>query len=291
MCKMLTMDEHFRSKLKKLQTLLPEGLLAPTSWLEARGYSRSLLAGYTKRGWLESPARGVYRRKGSSLNWKHVVATLQQQVVGEREPLIHVGGLTALQHRGKAHYVPLGKNQSVLLYGPHSLPGWVKAVPLGEKFVMRPDAMLASLRVWRAADGHLVDEKGRALNEDALAERGLMEVALGRDEWKLVYATEERAMLELVNDVPRAETLDHADLIMQGLAGLRPPRVTRLLTACTSVKAKRLFLALAERHQHAWLSHLEWSAFNWGSGKRSLFAGESMHPKYQISWPKFDDGV
>ena len=285
------MDEHFKSKLNSLQKLLPEGLLAPTSWLEARGYSRSLLAGYVKRGWLESPARGVYRRPGSSLDWKHVVATLQQQVAQEREPLVHVGGKTALQHRGKAHYVPLGKSQPVLLYGPGSLPAWVKAVQLNERFVMRPDAMFASLRVWRDATGHLLDEKGNALNDDALAERGLMEVPQGRDEWKLVYATEERAMLEMVNDIPRAETLDHADLVMQGLAGLRPARVTRLLAACASVKAKRLFLALAERHKHAWLSRLEWSAFNWGSGKRSLFAGEPMHPKYQISWPKFDERV
>jgi len=284
------MDEHSKSKLNSLQKLLPEGLLAPTSWLEARGYSRSLLAGYVKRGWLESPARGVYRRPGSSLDWKHVVATLQRQVV-EREPLVHVGGLTALQHRGKAHYVPLGRNQPVLLFGPHSLPGWVKAVPLAEKFVMRPDAMFASLRVWREPGGALADEKGNTLSEDALADRGLTEVALGRDEWKLVYATEERAMLEMVSDVPGRETLDHADLVMQGMAGLRPARVTRLLAACTSVKTKRLFLALAERHQHAWVSRLEWSAFNWGSGKRRLFAGEPMHPKYQISWPKFDERV
>lgn len=287
---MLTMVEHFKSKLNTLQTLLPEGLLAPTSWLEARGYSRSLLAGYVKRGWLESPARGVYRRPGSSLDWKHVVATLQQQVV-EREPLVHVGGLTAFQHRGKAHYVPLGKNQRVLLYGQGSLPAWVKAVPLPEQFVARPDAMFASLRVWREPGGGLVDDKGNALSEDALAERGLMEVALGRDEWKLVYAMDERAMLEMVNEVPQTETLDHADLLMQGRVSLRPAVVTRLLAACTSVKAKRLFLALAERHEHAWLKYLEWSAFDWGSGKRSLFAGEPMHPKYQISWPKFDDRV
>ena len=288
---MLTMGEHFKSKLNSLQKLLPEGLLAPTSWLEARGYSRSLLAGYTKRGWLESPARGVYRRPGSSLDWKHVVATLQQQVVGERAPLVHVGGLTALEHRGMAHYVRLGKRRPVLLYGAATLPAWVNGMPLDEQFVSRPDTMFASLRVWRAADGRLVDEIGGALNEDALAERGLMEVASGRDEWKLVYATEERAMLEMLGEVPGRETLDHADLVMQGRVGFRPARVTRLLAACTSVKTKRLFLALAERHQHAWLSRLEWSAFNWGSGKRRLFAGEPMHPKYQISWPKFDDRV
>lgn len=287
---MIIMVEHLKSKLNVLQKLLPEGLLAPTSWLEARGYSRSLLAGYVKRGWLESPARGVYRRPGSSLEWKHVVATLQHQVL-TREPLLHVGGLTALQHRGKAHYVPLGKERRVLLYGSAPLPAWVKAVNLNERFVMRPDAMFASIRVWRSNTGHLVDASGIRLEGDALGDRGLMEVPSGRDEWRLVYATEERAMLEMVNEVPRLETLDHADLVMQGMVNLRPERVSRLLAACRSVKAKRLFLALAERHKHAWVSYLQWDAFSWGSGKRSLFAGEPMHPKYQISWPKFDDRV
>ena len=288
---MLSMVEHFQSKLNVLQKLLPEGLLAPTAWLEARGYSRSLLAGYVKRGWLESPARGVYRRPGSSLDWKHVVATLQQQVVKDRQPLVHVGGLTALEHRGMAHYGRMGKHKPVLLYGPPGLPGWVRKVPLDERFVMRPDAMFDSIRVWRDRQGRLVDEKGAVLDERALAERGLMEVPYGRDEWRLLYASEERAMLEMVNDVPARETLDRADLVMQGLVGLRPDRVSRLLAACNSVKAKRLFLALAERHGHAWLKHLDWSAFHWGSGKRSLFAGAPMHPKYQISWPKFDDRV
>lgn len=288
---MLIMSEHFQSKLNALQTLLPEGLLAPTSWLEVRGYSRSLLAGYVKRGWLESPARGVYRRPGSSLDWKHVVATLQQQVVEEREPLLHIGGLTALEDRGVAHYARLGERRPVLLYGPTMLPAWARTIAVPERFVVRSDAMFASLRVWRAPDARLSDQTGAPLGERELGNRGLELLDFTRDEWKLVYATEERAMLEMLGDVPASVTLDHADLLMQGRVNLRPARVTRLLAACTSVKAKRLFLALAERHHHAWLKHLDWSAFNWGSGKRRLFPGEPMHPKYQISWPRFDDRV
>lgn len=283
------MGEQFRPRLNQLPQLIPEGLLAPTSWLEAHGYSRSQLAGYVARGWLESPARGVYRRPGSSLDWKHVVATLQQQVAEEMEPLVHVGGLSALEHRGMTHYARLGKGESVYLYGPTSLPAWAKAVRLDIKFLMRSDAMFASLRAWRTARGKWVDQAGASLDERALADRGLELLDFGRDEWKLVYSTEERAMFEMLAEVPARETLDHADLLMQSRVNLRPARVTRLLAACSSVKTKRLFLALAERHQHAWLKRLDWSAFNWGSGKRSLFPGAPMHPKYLISWPGFDD--
>lgn len=286
---MLTMHDQLQPNLNALQRLLPEGLLAPTSWLEARGYSRSQLAGYVKRGWLKSPAWGVYRRPGPSLDWRHVVATLQQQIVEDMEPLLHVGGLTALEHRGMAHYARLGDGGAVLLCGPTGLPAWTRKTPLKVKFMVRSDAMFASLRVWRTQRGDFADQAGAPLNEQALADRGLEFIDFGRDEWRLVYATEERAMLEVLVDVPARTTLDHADLLMQSRVNLRPARVTRLLAACASVKAKRLFLALAERHGHAWLKRLDWTAFNWGSGKRALFPGAPMHPKYQISWPRFED--
>lgn len=288
---MLNMVEHKKYKLNSLQILLPEGLLAPTSWLEARGYSRSLLSAYVARGWLESPARGVYRRPGPSLMWQHVVATLQQQIVHEREPLLHVGGLTALQHRGFGHYVPLGRGQTVWLYGPAALPAWVKAASVEEKFVVRSDATFASIRVWRDQQGRFADALGAPLGTDALAERGLIRHPWGREEWSLVYSSEERAILEMLQDVHARESLDHCDQIMQGLGGLRPKRVSALLAVCKSVKTKRFFLALAERHDHAWLKRLDWNTFDWGAGKRSVFAGGRMHPKYQISLPEFDDRV
>ena len=74
--KLQTMGEHKSSKINRLQDLLDEGLLAPTSWLEEQGYSRALLSRYVESGWLSSPARGVYRRPGPPLKWQHVVVSL-----------------------------------------------------------------------------------------------------------------------------------------------------------------------------------------------------------------------
>lgn len=73
---------------------------------------------------------------------------------------------------------------------------------------------------------------------------------------------------------------------MQGLAGLRPDPVGRLLQRCRSVKAKRLFLALAERHQHAWLARVPLDGVDLGTGKRVLAPGGRLHPKYLITLPE-----
>lgn len=58
-----------------------------------------------------------------------------------------------------------------------------------------------------------------------------------------------------------------------------------LLQACRSVKDKRLFLVLAERHQRAWLSRLDMAKVDLGTGKRMLVPGGKLHPKYRITLP------
>lgn len=77
-----------------------------------------------------------------------------------------------------------------------------------------------------------------------------------------------------------------ADTVMQGLSGLRPELVSRLLRRCRSVKAKRLFLALAERHQHAWPARVSLEGVDLGSGKRALAPGGRLNRKYQITLPE-----
>ena len=72
---------------------------------------------------------------------------------------------------------------------------------------------------------------------------------------------------------------------MQAMTTLRPQRVGLLLRHCRSIKAKRLFLALAERHRHAWLSHVSLEGVDLGRGKRALVPGGRLHPSYQITLP------
>lgn len=275
------MSEHKSGKLNLLHDLLEEGLLAPTWWLEEHGYSRALIAKYVESGWLVSPARGVYRRPGPPLKWQHVVASLQL-LAG---CYLHVGGRTALVHHGMGHYVRMSGPETIYLYGPEVLPAWVNRLGLEERFVVRNDAIFYTLRARLDEQGTYVDFQGKPLTPDRYSEFGLQQTAWGPWEWWLLYSSNERAIFEVLQDVPAKESVYEADVLMQGLVNLRPNRVTALLKACASVKVKRLFLVLAERHQHQWLKHLDLNDVDLGKGKRMLVPGGKLHPRYQITLP------
>lgn len=275
------MGEQKSTKINLLQDLLEEGLLAPTGWLEEQGYSRALISRYVDSGWLVSPARGVYRRPGPSLKWQNVVASLQL-LAGS---YLHVGGRTALVQRGLGHYIRMSGPETIYLYGPEVLPAWVNKLGLQERFAVRNDAMFGSLRARRNELGALVDFHDVPLQSKQLGDFGLQEMTWGAWDWRLLYSTDERAMFELLQDVPARESIYEADVLMQGLVNVRPARVMSLLLACGSVKVKRLFLALAERHQHQWLAHLDLSKVDLGKGKRMLAPGGKLHPKYLITLP------
>ncbi|MGR7919650.1 type IV toxin-antitoxin system AbiEi family antitoxin domain-containing protein [Zobellella denitrificans] len=81
-------------------------------------------------------------------------------------------------------------------------------------------------------------------------------------------------------------SFEHADQLMQGLHNLSPRKLDALLKACCSIKAKRLFLWLAGRHQHAWLKHLTPENYALGTGKRLLAKGGKLEPIWQITVPK-----
>ncbi len=97
-------------------------------------------------------------------------------------------------------------------------------------------------------------------------------------------STLERAILELLDEVPQRETFHQADVLMEGLRNLSPRRLQKLLGDCRSVKVKRLFLWFAERHNHAWLEGCRSPRHRPGRGKRMLVRGE-LDPKYNITVP------
>ncbi|WP_338149346.1 AbiEi antitoxin N-terminal domain-containing protein [Aureimonas altamirensis] len=71
------MSEQSEGKLKQLERLPPEGLLVDSARLYARDYYTSLLSKYVASGWLEQPARRVYRRPCGQLSWEKLVISLQ----------------------------------------------------------------------------------------------------------------------------------------------------------------------------------------------------------------------
>lgn len=259
-----------KHKLNQLLAELADGWLVTPRWLQARGCSRSLVGQYVQQGWLASPARGVFCRRDSRLSWQGVVFSLQHL---QAMPL-HVGGRHALTLHGMDHYLRLGP-APVTLSGPARLPAWTNRLKLEQPFTVRPDAKLGL----PALSPALLHDR------DALRAAGLETLPGDRPSCPVVVSMPERAILELLLDTPERASIAEADAVLQGMAGLRPALLSRLLRDCRSIKVKRLFLALAERHGHAWFTHLDLENVDLGRGKRMITRGGRLHPKYQITLP------
>ena len=90
--------------------------------------------------------------------------------------------------------------------------------------------------------------------------------------------------------MPNEQSADEAVLLMEGLGNLRPRLVEKLLQSCQSVKAKRLFLALAERCGHSWMKRLAVENVDLGKGKRSVVRGGVLDQKYLVTLPRVSGG-
>src|SRR3546814_15120469 len=93
--------------------------------LEAHGYSSAPRSQYVRAGWLESPARRVYRRSRAPLTWPQVVISLQTVL----DLPLTVGGRTALEQLGYAHYLS-AEMRAVHLYGPKRPPTWLDSLTI-----------------------------------------------------------------------------------------------------------------------------------------------------------------
>jgi hypothetical protein len=269
---MSTMGIQTISKLNQLQRTLPEGLPVDSHWLQQQGYSRQLISKYVRSGWLEAPTRGVYRRHTTLQleSWEPVIISMQKLL----DLPISVGGRTALELHGIVHYLTMTDRAEVYLFGPKSaLPAWATRLPLRQSLIYHSTQLFASktdlsARAESHAWAHFADYKW------------------GNLEWSLQISTPERAVLELLNEIPSHETFHQVDVLMEGLSGLRPRYLNNLLQDCTNVKVKRLFMWFAERHNHAWFKEIESGRIDLGAGKRMVVRGGKLDTKYLITVPE-----
>ncbi len=260
-------------RLKFLLDKVPPGFLVDTAWLKKKGgIDPKSIHEYVERGWLERVVRGVYRRpfpaevhKPADTDWYTPLLSLQW--IMDRK--IHLGGESALDLAGYSHYLMLGDRPRVYLYG--DAPSWLKRLPVKTKFIIR------NLTLFGNDPVGITDE---ALN----IQSDMQMVDVWR--WPLKTSSPERAIMEALDEVSLNDPgLDNLGKIFEGLTFLRPKLLTQLLKACRSVKVRRLFFVLADRHQHAWRKHIDTSSIDFGSGPRALIKGGKLHPTYRIYVP------
>ncbi len=250
-----------KEQSEMLERWLPHGLIASKKWLLEQGFSRHTLDNYVKSGQLVAVTSGVYSKANVLLTWQGVVCSLQRMMA---VPVL-VGGATALELLGVGHYLSVSGNKTVHLYSQAKAPSWLNRLPLAVEFI------------WHSSMGWGA--------ESAAHEQQVVTHLWREDLPALLLSATERAYLELLAEVPDKVSFEHADEIMQGLTSLSPRRLQWLLEYCQSVKVKRLFFWLAERHGYGWFNKLNPERVNFGAGKRMLCKGGRLDAKYQITVP------
>jgi len=259
--------------------------MVDAAWLEQQGYSKPLRAKYVKSGWLQRVARGLYQRPigrltfarpSDGVEWQRVVVSLQDLL----RQNIHVGGRSALELAGLSHYLPADGMREVHLFSVDPFPTWLSAVRVNTKWVTHHTIRLFGMEGRRLVEGQQVF-CGPVTTASFTFQHW------GHAGWPIKISTPERAALELVDQLPVYETFEQVDAMFQGLTTLSPRRLQHLLEGCLSIKAKRLFLFFADRHNHAWFKQLDQSLINLGSGKRVIAEHGRYDPKYRITVPDF----
>lgn len=95
--------------------------------------------------------------------------------------------------------------------------------------------------------------------------------------------------MEMLYHVPTKVSFEEASMITENLISLRPALVQNLLEKCNSIKVKRLFMYLVEKHEHPWVPIVNLSNVNFGEGKRSVVKKGKLNKKYNVTVPvEFD---
>lgn len=245
------MNTESRSNIKKLIGLIPDNGIVTTAFLRKNGFSYSSLFGYKSYGWIDEFGHGAYCRHAHTPSiYAGLDAATNQLGLNVR-----VGGRSALARKGYLHFIPF-QDQKVSLYllRGQRLPKWFSAQYHNAYTISATTILPADLGITSAT------ESGFHFKQSA----------------------PERAILELLEQVPRNVQLNECYQILEMMATLRTSLVQELLEKCSSVKVKRLFLLLAEDLNHAWLKDINLSHINLGSGCRVIDNGGTFNTKFNL---------
>lgn len=249
------MNTSTSSKINRLITDLPSGVVYLSKWLANNGYSYDLQKTYRKSNWLTSIGTGAMVRSGDDVGYLGAIYALQHYAKAS----VHPGGKTALALSGRSHYLEMSSRKAIV-FGvvKEGLPAWFRKHQWEVEIVYHTTSMLPP-------------------------ETGLTEYHAGNFDIRISGAA--RAMMECLYLADDQTSLTECYELMEGLNNLVPQKVEELLKQCSSVKVKRLFLYFAEKAEHTWFKYIKTNEIDLGKGKRSLVKNGIYVPKYQITVP------
>ncbi len=250
------MSTENQSKINQLLSIAPSGVVLTSAWLVEQGYSLDLQKRYKKSNWFRALERGALVRNDDEVDYLGGIEALQNQLGLS----IHPAAKTALILQGKSHYLEFSaKKVQLFSTSSESLPSWFKNYDWGVKLECNSTSFLPP-------------------------EIGMTEFK--HKGFTIKISSPARAILECLYLAPKAQPLLEIYELIEGLNNLRPMTIQKLLENCTSVKVKRLFLYMAEKAGHDWVTYIKQDKIDLGTGKRQVVSDGTYIPKYQITVPK-----
>ncbi len=243
------------TKIKEILDLTPQDSVLFSSWLASHGIDRKEQTLYVRSGWLERVTKGVYKIAGTHPSLYGAVASFNEQLGKE----CHIGASSALDLKGYAHFMAMGKPQAFLFTSnTQRLPNWIHT----SEWDMTVKYFTTSI---------FKDSCGLEKNE--------------YHGHNLLISGPERAFMECLHLAPSNISLMDTYYVMEMLTTLRPKLLQLLLEGCSSIKVKRLFLYMAEKAGHQWFKMLDISNIDLGKGDRMIAEGGRYIKKYRITIP------
>lgn len=248
------MNATGQTKINLLLQKLPSGALYFGSWLNENGISYSLQRHYRNSQWLTTIDKGVMFRTGEKPTIFSALSCFNTQL----NKKFHIGAMSALEMRGFAHYVPLGR-QTMVVYCPRDewFPKWFSKFDWGVEILKK---------------------------YSEFSQTGI--TTINENGFEVAVSSPERAFLESLDLSPKHYNLTDLYQVMEMLNGLRASLLQQLLEENKSIKVKRLFLYMAEKANHSWFEDLDLTKIDLGKGKRSIVKNGVYVSKYQITIPR-----
>ena len=252
------MTRHHNGKLQKLIQSWPTGTVSTSKWLGALGISRQLVSAYKAGSWVKAFGQGAFMKPQDKIEWYGALYALQYQLRLD----IHVGGKSALELQGLAHYLPMGHQTIDLLTLQRTLiPRWF------------------ARHQWKEQNVRVIENSSLPVKIE------IHEISMGN--FNIRVSSRERAALELLCLTPRLYSFEETRIIMESLGTLRANVLTKLLSVCTSEKAKRLLLYFGEQMNHAWRSKINEKKIKMGDYLLKItFQNGKYDSKYNLFIPK-----
>jgi hypothetical protein len=153
-------------------------------------------------------------------------------------------------------------------------------------FLLTPDKQKNFLPSWL----HVFEKRGVQfkLTQISIFENGftdLEDFQPPHSTFTIQISSFEQALLEMLSLTNRQVDLDEAYKIFEMVRAIDAAKMSTLLRKCTSVKAKRLFMVMATRHQMPWLNDINLEGVDFGTGSRSVAAGGHFDRDYSLIVP------